>query len=151
MKTDFPHVDTVESSKNPSVTAMVANGLTEISVAIALQDVMHVTLMETVRNVQKACGYGTTLVKTSVHSDTTSQKIIQTSVDLTLAIMTFMSSHFYHLKTDVKSGNPVMMKTDTSSEYTEVRQNLDMNAAKEVSKNHSSSPTEEPGSMVNTT
>jgi len=149
MKTDFPHVDTVESSKNPSVTAMVANGLTEISVAIALQDVFLVTLMETVENVKQACGYGITLVKTSVHS--ASWKSQMTHVIHPLVFTTFMSSHFYHLKTDVKSGNPALMTADTSSEYTGVRQNLDMNAAKEVSKNHSSSPTEEPGSMVNTT
>lgn len=148
MKTDSHHVDTVEFSRNLSATVMVANGLTENSVVDALQDVLHVTRTETVPHVKMECGYGTTAAQTSVHSDTREATVL---VVHGLLVTPFMNSHSHHLKTDVKSGNPATTPITTSSEYTEVRQNPDMNAAKEVSRNHSSSPTEEPGSTVNTT
>lgn len=146
---DTHHVDHVESSRTQSVTAPLANGTMESSVASALQDAPLVTSTETVQNVNPDSSDGLTMmaVGTSVHSDTASLAIYaQHGHQITMC----MSSYLLLVKTACKFGNHVMMIVDTSSEYTEVRQNLLTPTYGEVSRNHSSSKTEEPGSTVNT-
>ena len=147
---DTHHAEPVESSRTQSATVPPANGMTVNSAATVLPDVPLVTSTETVQHVKPDSSVGPTMTVagTSVHSDTILMVIY---VHQLLLTTTSMSSPSFHQKTVCKFGNPTDVPTDTSSEFTEVKKKPEMDAPRAPSRNHSSLPIEEPGSMVNTT
>lgn len=105
-KMDTHLVETVASSKTPSVTVLLGNGSMEIGVETVLLDVRLVIVAEIVHHVQRGSTDGRTMtdVGTSAHSDTV-EKVIVTFAYHVLWTIPFISSTSSHLRTDVKFGS----------------------------------------------